>query len=166
MYLIFFAHSSFQITGLLVLMLLSWLLSSLFLMLFPVWFGRKAFALCFSSEAKVYELYTSGIVTTTRSFNSICWFVFTVWWTEVYEGNQRPLKNALHWVLLIALLTGCLNNPIKSLIVYGSDNTWLLTLQPPAFTPASSLSGVWPSSRDGSGRGGLKCQKKSRSGPS
>ena len=29
----------------------------------------------------------------------------------------------------IASLLGCLNDPIKSLIVYVSDNTWLLTLR-------------------------------------
>ena len=51
----------FQIFGLIVLMLLSWLLVSLIFMLVPVFLGRQIFALWFDENPRVYELYTSAM---------------------------------------------------------------------------------------------------------
>ena len=51
----------FQITGLIVFMLLSWLFVSLIFMLVPVFLGRQIFALWFDENPRVYELYTSAM---------------------------------------------------------------------------------------------------------
>ena len=51
----------FQICGLLILMLMSWLFVSLISMLVPVWLGRQIFSLWFEENPRVYELYTASM---------------------------------------------------------------------------------------------------------
>jgi hypothetical protein len=54
-------YSIFQITGLLAIMLMSWLVASLILMLVPVWMGRQTFSIWLSDTPKIYELYTAAL---------------------------------------------------------------------------------------------------------
>lgn len=51
----------FQIAGLLILMVISWLVASLIFMLVPVWLGRQAFQLWLADSPKIYELYTAAL---------------------------------------------------------------------------------------------------------
>lgn len=73
-----------QISGLIAIMISSWLIVSLLSMLVPVWLGRQVFALFLSSSPRIYELYTSAtgvylclllikLTTVTTRWNSQGW---------------------------------------------------------------------------------------------
>jgi len=89
-----------RIAGLLMLMLLSWLVSSLILMLFPVWFGRKAFSIFFSTgETRVYELYTSatGIYTCILLIRGMT--LLTGW---IQQGWAQMSEKVKEWTIILA----------------------------------------------------------------
>ena len=91
-----------QIAGLLMLMLLSWLVSSLILMLFPVWFGRKAFSIFFSTgETRVYELYTSatGIYTCILLIRGMT--LLTGW---IQQGWAQMSEKVKEWTIIVSTL--------------------------------------------------------------
>ena len=84
-------------------MLLSWLISSLVLMLFPVWFGRQAFSLCFSTgETRVYELYTSafGIYTCIILIRGMT--LLTGW---LQQGWAQMSEKVKEWAIIVRNIT-------------------------------------------------------------
>ena len=83
-------------------MVLSVLVASLILMLFPVWFGRKAFSLCFSTgEARVYELYTSatGIYTCILLIRGMT--LLTGWLQQGWAQMSEKFKE---WTIIVSNL--------------------------------------------------------------
>jgi len=88
-----------RITGLLVLMLLSWLISSLVLMLLPVWIGRQAFSFWFPGNSGVYELYTSatGLYTCLLLIRGTT--LFTGW---IQQGWAQVSHKLREWMAILA----------------------------------------------------------------
>lgn len=90
---------AFRITGLLVLMLLSWLISSLVLMLLPVWLGRQAFSFWFPGNSGVYELYTSatGLYTCLLLIRGTT--LFTGW---IQQGWAQVSHKLREWTAIVS----------------------------------------------------------------
>ena len=88
-----------RITGLLVLMLLSWLISSLVLMLLPVWIGRQAFSFWFPGNSGVYELYTSatGLYTCLLLIRGTT--LFTGW---IQQGWAQVSHKLREWMAIVS----------------------------------------------------------------
>ena len=88
-----------RITGLLVLMLMSWLVSSLVLMLLPVWLGRQAFSFWFPGNSGVYELYTSatGLYTCLLFVRGTT--LFTGWIQQGWAQVSHKLKE---WTAIVS----------------------------------------------------------------
>ena len=93
-----------RITGLLLLMLLSWLVSSLVLMLLPVWLGRQAFSFWFPGNSGVYELYTSatGLYTCLLLIRGTT--LFTGW---IHQGWAQVSHKLREWTAIVSF--NCLN---------------------------------------------------------
>ena len=89
-----------RITGLLVLMLLSWLISSLVLMLLPVWIGRQAFSFWFPGNSGVYELYTSatGLYTCLLLIRGTT--LFTGW---IQQGWAQVSHKLREWMAIVSI---------------------------------------------------------------
>ena len=80
-------------------MLLSWLVSSLVLMLLPVWLGRQAFAFWFPGNAGVYELYTSatGLYTCLLLIRGTT--LFTGW---IQQGWAQVSHKLREWTAIVS----------------------------------------------------------------
>ena len=91
-----------RITGLLVLMLLSWLVSSLVLMLLPVWIGRQAFSFWFPGNSGVYELYTSatGLYTCLLLIRGTT--LFTGW---IQQGWAQVSHKLREWTAIVSIIS-------------------------------------------------------------
>ena len=89
-----------RISGLLVLMLLSWLISSLVLMLLPVWIGRQAFSFWFPGNSGVYELYTSatGLYTCLLLIRGTT--LFTGW---IQQGWAQVSHKLREWMAIVSI---------------------------------------------------------------
>ena len=98
-----------RITGLLVLMLLSWLVSSLVLMLLPVWLGRQAFSFWFPGNSGVYELYTSatGLYTCLLLIRGTT--LFTGW---IQQGWAQVSHKLREWT---AIVSSILLHPVQGI---------------------------------------------------
>jgi len=101
-----------RITGLLALMIVSWLFISLFTMVVPVWIGRQIFCMWMEEGHKVYELYTSatGFYVCLLIARGVAMFAgwlrqgWTAFGNKMYEWAIMGGKAVVAFILLLDLI--------------------------------------------------------------